>query len=222
MRTSLLPGLTSAATRAQRHGATEVRLFEIARTFSPSGDVLPVETTTLALTLAGQRPGWIGAESPFDLYDGKGVVEAILDAVLGRAPDLTRGDVPPFMHPKRSAVLAPTTQPALSARKRVALAGNKKASVLLTLEINKSRLSAGYYHKSEPGRRLAALIAERLAAAGTFGETQCEAVTSAEYLIINTAMPALWLTLPREATGSATTVARSLFEALAGLLKNDR
>lgn len=103
MRTSLLPGLTAAAARAQRHGATEVRLFEIARTFEPSDDVLPVETTTLAIALAGNRPGWIGGDAPFDLYDGKGVIEAILDRVTGRAPVLALGEVPPFMHPKRSA-----------------------------------------------------------------------------------------------------------------------
>ena len=54
MRTSLLPGLTAAATRAQRHGATEVRLFELARTFHPSDDVLPREDTVLAI--AAGRP----------------------------------------------------------------------------------------------------------------------------------------------------------------------
>jgi phenylalanyl-tRNA synthetase beta chain len=103
MRTSLLPGLTAAATRAQRHGATEVRLFEIARTFAPSDETLPEETTTLAIALAGDRPGWIGGETPFDLYDGKGVLEAILDRVTGRTPSLDSGGVPAFMHPKRSA-----------------------------------------------------------------------------------------------------------------------
>lgn len=103
MRTSLLPGLTGAATRAQRHGASEVRLFELARTFEPCDDTLPEETTTLAIALAGHRPGWIGGETPFDLYDGKGVLEAILDRVTGRTPSLDSGEVPAFMHPKRSA-----------------------------------------------------------------------------------------------------------------------
>jgi len=105
MRTSLLPGLTGAAARAQRHGAQEVRLFEIARTFVPSEDVLPVEETTIAIALAGHRSGWIGNEQPFDLYDGKGILEALLDAVFGRTPTLAPGDVPPYMHPKRSAIV---------------------------------------------------------------------------------------------------------------------
>ncbi len=106
MRTSLMPGLTGAATRAQRHGATEVRLFELARTFHPSSDVLPREDTTLAIVLAGDRSGWIGGDRPFDFYEGKGVVEAILDRVIGQCPDFTQGEVPAFMHPKRSAVVS--------------------------------------------------------------------------------------------------------------------
>jgi phenylalanyl-tRNA synthetase beta chain len=105
MRTSLLPGLTAAAARAQRHGATEVRLFELARTFHPSDDVLPREDTVLAIALAGTRSGWIGGEEPFDLYDGKGVAQSIVDRVFGQVPALVPGDAPTFLHPKRSAVL---------------------------------------------------------------------------------------------------------------------
>jgi phenylalanyl-tRNA synthetase beta chain len=105
MRTSLFPGLAEAATRAQRHGATEVRLFELARTFHPSTEVLPREDTVLAVVLAGQRSGWIGGEESFDLYDGKGVIEAVVERVFGQLPDLTTGDVPSFLHPKRSAVV---------------------------------------------------------------------------------------------------------------------
>ena len=105
MRTSLLPGLSMAAARAQRHGAEAARLFEIARTFRPTDAALPNEQTTLAIALAGERAGWIGGERPFDLYDGKGVIEALLDGVFGRTPTLARGEVPPFMHPKRSALV---------------------------------------------------------------------------------------------------------------------
>ncbi len=105
MRTSLLPGLSTAAARARRHGAGAARLFEIARTFRPTDAALPNEQTTLAIALAGERAGWIGGERPFDLYDGKGVIEALLDGVFGRTPTLARGEVPPFMHPKRSALV---------------------------------------------------------------------------------------------------------------------
>ncbi len=117
MRTSLMPGLTAAATRAQRHGATDVRLFEIARTFHPIGELLPREDLSLAIALAGARPGWIGDDRPYDFYDGKGIVEAILDRAVGRRPEVTLADVdgasrlPAYMHPKRSAVLALASEP---------------------------------------------------------------------------------------------------------------
>jgi phenylalanyl-tRNA synthetase beta chain len=111
MRTSLLPGLTAAATRAQRHGATEVRLFELARTFHPSDDVLPRENTLLAIVLSGDRSGWIGGEQSFDLYDGKGVIQAVIDRAFGQAPDLVVGEVPGFLHPKRSAIVTLASRP---------------------------------------------------------------------------------------------------------------
>lgn len=111
MRTSLLPGLAAAATRAQRRGASEVRLVEIARTFEPAQEALPCERTVLAIVLAGHRGGWIGDERPFDLYDGKGVVEAILDRTLGRKPELAQRAVPSFMHPKRSGVVMLASRP---------------------------------------------------------------------------------------------------------------
>ena len=104
MRTSLMPGLTGAATRAQRHGATDVRLFELARTYHPREAQLPREETRLAICLAGSRPGWIGDAAHYDFYDGKGVVEAVLDRVVGQAPAIAPGEVPDYMHPKRSAV----------------------------------------------------------------------------------------------------------------------
>ncbi len=111
MRTSLLPGLTAAATRAQRRGATEVRLFELARTFHPTDDMLPREDTMLAITLAGQRAGWIGGEQSFDLYDGKGVIQAVLERVFGQNPKLMVGEVPSFLHPKRAALVTLASRP---------------------------------------------------------------------------------------------------------------
>jgi phenylalanyl-tRNA synthetase beta chain len=111
MRTSLLPGLTAAAAQAQRHGATEVRLFELARTFHPTGEVLPREDTVLAIALAGHRSGWIGGEQSFDLYDGKGVIAALVDRVFGQAPELVPGEVSSFLHPRRSAVVLLAARP---------------------------------------------------------------------------------------------------------------
>jgi len=65
----------------------------------------------LAIVLAGQRSGWIGGEQSFDLYDGKGVVQAIVDRVFGQAPELVLGEVPSFLHPKRSALVTLASRP---------------------------------------------------------------------------------------------------------------
>ena len=103
MRTSLLPGLIEAASRAQRHGVPEIALFELARTFHPNRELLPDEKSTFAIILAGQRQGWIGGARFFDFYDGKGVIEAVLDQVFRVKPDFQRAGIPTYLHPKRSA-----------------------------------------------------------------------------------------------------------------------
>ena len=77
-----------------------MRLFELARTFQPSDDVLPQEDTVLAIALAGDRSGWIGGGQSFDLYDGKGVIQAVVDRVFGQAPELVLGDVPGILASK--------------------------------------------------------------------------------------------------------------------------
>lgn len=105
MRTSLLPGLMAAVVHAQRRGAGEIALFELARTFHPSAEALPIEKTVLSIVLAGERRGWIGGDRPFDFYDGKGLLEAVLDrASIGR-PELSLCADQPFLHPKRAAVV---------------------------------------------------------------------------------------------------------------------
>lgn len=106
MRTSLLPGLAQAAAHAIRHGAREVALFEVGRTFQLSSDALPLERRRFALLLAGERRGRIGGERPFDFYDGKGAILAILSS-LGAPSELVVDDAldaeAPFLHPRRRA-----------------------------------------------------------------------------------------------------------------------
>jgi phenylalanyl-tRNA synthetase beta chain len=78
MRPSLLPGLIAAARRNLDRGAASVRLFEIGRRYL--GDA---EHPTLGLLLAGERQprSWrSGKAQPFDAFDAKGEVLALLDA----------------------------------------------------------------------------------------------------------------------------------------------
>jgi phenylalanyl-tRNA synthetase beta chain len=107
MRTSLLPGIAANVLRAQRHQVPSVALFELARTFTPSGEVLPEERYQLALALWGERRSWVGDTSTFDFYDGKGYLEAVLKPLTRLTPE-TRTDVElsrerPFLHPRRAA-----------------------------------------------------------------------------------------------------------------------
>ena len=88
MRPSLLPGLIAAARRNLDRGASSVRLFEIGRRYLDDA-----EHPTLSLLLAGEkRPrDWqSGKAQPFDAFDAKAEVLALLDAG-GRADDEPAG-----------------------------------------------------------------------------------------------------------------------------------
>lgn len=110
MRTSLLPGLAQNALRAQRHQVGSVSLFEVARVFRPSGALLPDERYQFALLLAGTRPSWLGEAAPFDFYDAKGLLDALVlplarSAVVTAIDDGLARDYP-FLHPRRAARVA--------------------------------------------------------------------------------------------------------------------
>jgi len=108
MRTSLLPGLTSAASRARRHGARDVRLFEVGASFHPrANETLPEERSTLAVMLLGDDEAWFGHPRALDFYDLKGHVEGIVHAMTGHSVTLRVDESldvdAPFLHPRRRA-----------------------------------------------------------------------------------------------------------------------
>ena len=104
MRPSLLPGLLSAARRNLDRGATSVRLFEIGRRY-----LADAERPTVSFVLAGQRSprDWQGGKArPFDAYDAKAEVLALLDAAGAPVANLqVLADAGPTWHPGRSARL---------------------------------------------------------------------------------------------------------------------
>jgi phenylalanyl-tRNA synthetase beta chain len=104
MRPSLLPALISAARRNLDRGASSVRLFEIGRRYL--GDS---EHATLSLILAGDRRPreWqSGKAQPFDAFDAKAEVSAILEASGAPVANLqVYPDAGPTWHPGRSARL---------------------------------------------------------------------------------------------------------------------
>ena len=89
MRTSLIPGLLSAAAHNLNRQQPRVRLFETGLRFMP-GQALS-QTPMLALLLCGRRmpEGWSSSAEFVDFFDMKGEIEALLQAADQTA------DIPP-------------------------------------------------------------------------------------------------------------------------------
>jgi phenylalanyl-tRNA synthetase beta chain len=81
MRRSLLPNLAAAATFNLRRGQPAVRLFEIGHVFWQPEEGTNAEMDALAVVLGGQSGTPWERALPFDFYDLKGVLEALLDAL---------------------------------------------------------------------------------------------------------------------------------------------
>lgn len=127
MRTSLLPGLLANLLRAQRHQVSSTAIFELARTFRPSAELLPEERYKLSVVLAGARGGFIGDGEALDFHDGKGVLDSIVRP-------LTRGAVQTFADPELAGA-HPSLHPRRTARvelfgKPVGLLGELHPDVL--------------------------------------------------------------------------------------------
>lgn len=104
MRPSLLPGLIAAARRNLDRGASSVRLFEVGRRY-----LADREHPTLGFILAGERSprSWqSGKAQPFDAFDAKAEVLALLEAAGAPVGNLqVVPDGGPTWHPGRSATL---------------------------------------------------------------------------------------------------------------------
>jgi phenylalanyl-tRNA synthetase beta chain len=115
MRTSLLPGLLANLQRAQRHQVPSCAIFELARSFRPSAELLPEERYKLGIVLAGARGGFIGDGEPLDFYDGKGVLDGIVRpltrGVIETAADANLAAEHPALHPRRAARVVLFGQP---------------------------------------------------------------------------------------------------------------
>jgi phenylalanyl-tRNA synthetase beta chain len=93
LRPSLLPGLVASVGHNRRHGARDVRLFEIGTRFSaPAGETRAVG---VALTGAAAADHWSIPARDVDFFDVKGVAEALCSAL----------DVPVRFEPTRASYL---------------------------------------------------------------------------------------------------------------------
>ncbi len=104
LRTSLIPGLLDALRRNVYRHVGGAALFEVGRVFELA-DGEPRERVRAGFAMTGPATeGWNEPQRPFDFFDAKGVLEALLASLnvegwaLGEAPDS------PY-HPVRSATL---------------------------------------------------------------------------------------------------------------------
>jgi phenylalanyl-tRNA synthetase beta chain len=104
MRTTLLPGLLGVARHNVARDLRDMRLFECGRVFLSNGaDRLPDEPLHLAALLSGdlEPPSWRLPARPADFYAIKGIVDALLGALVVQWRLADGG--PAFLHPGRSA-----------------------------------------------------------------------------------------------------------------------
>jgi phenylalanyl-tRNA synthetase beta chain len=143
MRPSLLPGLIAAARRNIDRGAASVRLFEIGRRY-----LADAEHVTLGLLLAGERRarGWqSGKARPFDAFDAKAEVLALLDAAGAPVSGLqVIPDAGPTWHPGRSAKLG------LGPKTIVAVFGELHPSLANSLDAPEGAVAAEIYLDAIP------------------------------------------------------------------------
>ncbi|HEX2239666.1 MAG TPA: phenylalanine--tRNA ligase subunit beta [Actinomycetota bacterium] len=107
LRTTLLPGLLKSAAHNFAHEGDGVALFEIARVYEPSGELMPREADILAALFAGLwvRKGWVEPEVRWDFFSAKGVLEAVFERLGVPAPTFAEARGLPF-HPTRAATVA--------------------------------------------------------------------------------------------------------------------
>ena len=110
MRTSLLPGLLDALSRARRHGVEDVRLFSLGSLFlrGPDEAGLPRESAAFALVLAGARPGYLSKARPLDVWDTKGIAEGLLARALRGQVEIracSSTERPSHLHPRGAAAM---------------------------------------------------------------------------------------------------------------------
>jgi phenylalanyl-tRNA synthetase beta chain len=107
LRRHLLTSLLDAAERNARQRA-RLALFEIGPVFHPQEDgALPLEPQHLSILLAGARsqPAWQGGNTgPFDFYDLKGILSALLEGLHMPEVRFEAGKHPSF-HPGKCARL---------------------------------------------------------------------------------------------------------------------
>ena len=145
MRTSLIPGLLSAAAHNINRQQTRARLFETGLRFMP-GESL-AQTPMLGLLLCGRRmpEGWASSPESVDFFDMKGEIEAVLQAA--DQPVTFRSAVRPGLHDGQTADI-------LLGEEVVGVMGRLHPSTAKTLNLPEQTFVAELEFASVVGRAL--------------------------------------------------------------------
>jgi len=106
MRTTLIPGLMETARFNLSRKNSNLRLFELKKVFIPQeGERLPREVKFLTgLTTGFDRdPHWAFSSRPVDLYDLKGCLEDLLEALQIKGARFSKADDIPYLHPGKAS-----------------------------------------------------------------------------------------------------------------------
>jgi phenylalanyl-tRNA synthetase beta chain len=106
LRPTAVPGLLDVVLTNVSVGEKDLRIFEIAKVFTRSGD-RPTERWKLAGAMTGRagRPSWDVESRPADFFDGKGVLWALGEALGVDSLDLGCYDGGPLLDPAAGARL---------------------------------------------------------------------------------------------------------------------
>lgn len=111
LRPAITPGLLRCVSYNQRRGVPDVHLYEIGSVFAAApGRKQPIERPVVAGALAGAwaRPAWNdpadreGSPSHLDFFDGKGVIETLMEELRVESWSVRAADRP-HLQPGRSA-----------------------------------------------------------------------------------------------------------------------
>jgi phenylalanyl-tRNA synthetase beta chain len=209
MRPSLLPGLLMAARRNLDRGASSLRLFELGRRYLRGAGGASDERLALGLVLAGEKTarGWAtGKATPFDAYDAKAEVVALL-AQAGAPVDKLQvmGEAGPQFHPGQSATLR------LGPKTILARFGMLHPRLAKQFDVEGPVAVAEIYLDAIPGRKGAASFARV-----SYAPPALQAVTRDYAFLVPVALPAGDLVRMVQGADKANIVSARLFDDFRG------
>lgn len=113
-------------------------------------------------------------------------------------------------------------EPAPSLKERILFSSRLKADLFIAIEITKRDFSAGYYSKSTVGKLLSENVCQEFKNNTEGKWRKCMPLVSEQYMIIQTAMPAVWIKLPNISLNKTSTVVSNIYNAILNTLNKNK